>query len=47
MTIPHIPTEHLNVYTAYYTYAKQNLMLYNAIAIKYNLPRLQSPLNIR
>ena len=44
--LPSIPPKQRNPYTIWYMYAHQNLNLYNSIAIKYNLARLQFPLNI-
>ena len=41
-----VPPKQRNPYTIWYKYANQNLNLYNEIAIKYNMARLQRPLNI-
>jgi len=41
-----IPAQDRNPYTIWYKYAHQNLNLYNTIAIKYNMARLQYPLHI-
>jgi len=43
-----VPQKQRNPYTIWYgiNYANQNLNLYNEISIKYNMARLQCPLNI-
>ena len=41
-----VPPQDRNPYTIWYKYARQNLNLYNKIAIKYNMARLQYPLHI-
>jgi len=47
MMLPDIPMKQRNPYTIWYKYAKQNLNMYNLIAMKYNMERLQFPLHIR
>jgi len=42
-----VPPQDRNPYTIWYKYAHQNLNLYNKIARKYNMARLQRPLNIK
>jgi hypothetical protein len=42
-----VPASRRNPYTIWFVYAKQNLNRYNEIAIKYNMARLQYPLNIK
>lgn len=44
--IPNVPPNKRNPYTIWYKYANQNLNLYNLIAMKYNMARLQFPLHI-
>lgn len=46
MKVPSIPENQRNPYTIWFHYANQNLNNYNRIAIKYNMARLQFPLNI-
>ena len=41
-----IPPNQRNPYTIWYKYAKKNLNTFNRITIKYNMERLQPPLNI-
>lgn len=41
-----VPPQDRNPYTIWYKYAHQNLNLYNKIAKKYNMARLQYPLYI-
>lgn len=41
-----VPPQDRNPYTIWYKYAHQKLNLYNKIAIKYNMARLQYPLHI-
>ena len=46
--VPNVPLKARNPYTIWFNpkYANQNLNMYNRIAMKYNLDRLQFPLNI-
>jgi hypothetical protein len=46
MHLPNIPQNQRNPYNIWYNYANQNLNQFNRIAIKYNMARLQFPLNI-
>ena len=46
MSVPNVPASQRNPYTIWYHYANQKLNTYNRIAIKYNMARLQFPLNI-
>jgi hypothetical protein len=46
MHLPNIPQNQRNPFTIWYKYANQNLNRFNRIAIKYNMERLQFPLNI-
>lgn len=46
MSVPNVPVNQRNPYTVWFVYAKQNLSVFNAIAMKYHLGRLQPPLNI-
>jgi len=41
-----VPPNQRNPYTIWFYYANRNLILYNSIAIKYNMERLTTPLNI-
>ena len=45
--VPDVPDNQRNPYTIWFNYANQKLNLYNEIAIKYNMARLQYPLHIR
>jgi hypothetical protein len=45
MTV-NVPVKDRNPYTIWFNYAHQNLHLYNKIASKYHMARLQSPLHI-
>lgn len=47
MALPNIPPSKRNPYTIWFFYANKNLNLYNRIAMKYNMERLQYPLNIQ
>lgn len=47
MKVPFIPENKRNPYNIWFNYANQNLNTYNLIAIKYNMARLQFPLNIK
>lgn len=42
-----VPASDRNPYTIWYYYANRNLNTFNRIAIKYNMERLQYPLNIK
>jgi len=44
--IPNVPAGQRNPYTIWYNYADQNLYLYNQIARKYHMARLQYPIHI-
>jgi hypothetical protein len=44
--IPNVPVGQRNPYTIWYNYADQNLYLYNQIARKYHMARLQYPIHI-
>ena len=46
MAVPNVPPSHRKPYTIWFKYANQNLNQFNRIAIKYNMERLQFPLNI-
>jgi hypothetical protein len=46
MAVPNVPPSQRNPYTIWFKYANQNLNQFNRIAIKYNMERLQFPLNI-
>ena len=41
-----VPPRDRNPYTIWYKYANKNLNKFNRIAMKYNMERLQFPLNI-
>jgi hypothetical protein len=47
MNIRFIPKSQRNPYTLWFKYANKNLYTYNRIAMKYNMERLQAPLNIK
>jgi hypothetical protein len=40
-----VPPKQRNPFTIWYKYANRNLTIYNAIAFKYNMQRLTTPLN--
>ena len=44
--IPNVPIKDRNPYTIWFKYANQQLNLYNQIAMKYNMGRLQYPTHI-
>ena len=46
MSVPNVPPKDRNPFTIWFNYANQQLNMYNRIAMKYNLARLQYPLNI-
>jgi hypothetical protein len=47
MALPYIPPKNRNPYTLWFKYAHQNLNLYNLLAFKYNMERLQFPIHIK
>jgi len=44
--LPFVPAHDRNTYTLWYKYAHKNFYTYTRLAFKYNIARLQPPVNI-